>query len=454
MRLSPRARERSLEAHVALTLARCVLECAAIPSIGSRTASAAGGEPRTQRASTTGVRAIDDVSRRQTTGVTDASRIRPEPPGTSGVPPFLNTLLRVLLLIATLYIFLVSVKLLGTGFKMFGSEFSERLIASTSNPFVGLFIGILATSIVQSSSTTTSTVVGFVAMGMLSIENAVPIIMGANIGTTVTCAIVSLGHVARPEEFKRAFAAASVHDFFNIITVLILFPLELATGFLARSATALSRFLTGSEGMTFASPIKQVVGPAVDMIKHVAVDIVGNHAAILVALIAFGLMIVALWLIVKQTKAMALSKAEVLIDRVIGRSGMKGIALGAGITAVIQSSSVTTSLLVPLAGAGVVKLEQVFPIALGANIGTTVTALMASLAGDSRGLTIALVHLLFNVAGILIIYPYRPLRRVPIILARKLAAAAVRSKKVVAFFVIGLFYVVPGLLILITRLLK
>jgi sodium-dependent phosphate cotransporter len=146
---------------------------------------------------------------------------------------------------AVLYVFLVSVQLLGTGFKMFGGEFSERLIATTSNPFIGLFIGILATSIVQSSSMTTSTVVGFVASGMLSIENAVPIIMGANIGTTVTCAIVSLGHVTRKEEFRRAFAAASVHDFFNVLAVLVLFPLEIATGFLRRSAQALSGLLTG-----------------------------------------------------------------------------------------------------------------------------------------------------------------------------------------------------------------
>ncbi len=403
------------------------------PTVESRASS---GPPQT------GARTIDDVSRGTLS------------PVTSSVPPFLNKLLRILLLIATLYLFLVSVKLLGTGFQMFGSGFSERLIASTSNPLVGLFIGILATSIVQSSSTTTSTVVGFVAMGMLSIENAVPIIMGANIGTTVTCAIVSLGHVARPEEFKRAFAAASVHDFFNLMTVLILFPLELMTGFLAKSATALSRFLTGSEGVTFASPIKQVVGPAVHVVKDAAIHLVGDHAAILVAIFAFALMISALWLLVKQTKAMALSRAEVWVDRALGRSGVMGIALGAGITSVIQSSSVTTSLLVPLAGAGVVKLEKVFPIALGANIGTTVTALMASLAGDPRGLTIALVHLLFNIAGILIIYPYRPLRRVPIILAQKLASAAVHSKKVVAFFVIGLFYAVPGLLILIGRLLK
>ena len=123
----------------------------------------------------------------------------------------------------------------------------------------------------------------------------------------------------------------------------------------------------------------------------------------------------------------------------------------AGVTAVIQSSSVTTSLLVPLAGAGVVKLEKIFPVTLGANVGTTITALLASLAGDARGLSIALVHLLFNLAGILIIYPYKPIRKVPLFLARKLADAAVRSKRNAVFFVVGLFYALPGLLILLDR---
>lgn len=389
---------------------------------------------------------IDEVTRRDATGKLT--------PAGSGLPPLLQGIIRVLAVAVILYIFLVSIKLLGTGFKMFGSDFSERLIASTSNPFVGLFIGILATSIVQSSSTTTSTVVGFVAMGMLSIENAVPIIMGANIGTTVTCAIVSLGHVGRREEFRRAFAAASVHDFFNLMTVLILFPLEMATGFLRHTATALARFLTGSESVAFASPVKRVVGPAVHVIVDFAEGLVGERAALFVVIVAFALLVASLYVLVLQMKALALGRAEVVIDRLMGKSGATGIVVGAGVTAVIQSSSVTTSLLVPLAGAGIVRLEQIFPVALGANLGTTVTALLASLAGDSRGLTIALVHLLFNVAGILLIYPHRAIRRIPLILARKLADAAVRSKLCVAIFVIGLFYVVPGVLILIGRLFR
>jgi sodium-dependent phosphate cotransporter len=290
-----------------------------------------------------------------------------------------------------------------------------------------------------------------VASGVLSIENAVPIIMGANIGTTVTCAIVSMGHLGRKEEFRRAFAAASVHDFFNVISVLVLFPLELTTHLLSRSAHALSDLLVGGESINFASPVKQAVEPAVHALTHAAESLAGPHAAIPVVVVSLVLLFGSLYLLVRMTKALAMGRAEVVIDRFIGRNGLAGIAVGAGMTAIIQSSSVTTSLLVPLAGAGIVRLEQIFPVTLGANVGTTVTALLASLAGDARGLTIALVHLLFNIAGIIIIYPVRPIRRVPITLARKLADAAVRSKKNAIFFVIGLFYGLPALLILVDR---
>jgi len=334
---------------------------------------------------------------------------------------------------------------------MFGASFAEQLIATTSNPLVGLFIGILATSIVQSSSMTTSMTVGFVASGVLTIEGAVPIIMGANIGTTVTCAIVSMGHIGRREEFRRAFAAASVHDFFNLMAVLILFPLELATGILSRGAKALAGLLVGGQSVSFASPVKQVVGPVVHQMVDAAEAAVGGQAAVLIVAGALILLFGSLYVLVKHTKALAIGRAEIMIDRFMGRSGLAGMAVGAGITAVIQSSSVTTSLLVPLAGSGIVRLEKVFPVALGANIGTTVTALLASLAGDVRGLTIALVHLLFNLAGILLVYPAKPMRRIPLALARRLADAAVRSRRNALFFVLGLFYALPALLILIDK---
>ena len=368
-------------------------------------------------------------------------------------PAYIKNIQQALSLGVFLYLFLVSIKLLGTGFEMFGGGFAERLISSTSNPFVGLFIGILATSLVQSSSTTTCTVVGFVAAGILSLENAVPIVMGANIGTTVTSTIVSMGHVTRPEEFRRAMGAATVHDFFNVLTVIVLFPLELATGFLRRSAQAISTLLVGTESVTFASPVKKIVTPAVAQIVSLISRLAGEHTAVVVAITGIVLLLLSLYFIVAQAKSLALKRVEVVLDKLMGKSGVIGILVGCGVTAIIQSSSVTTSLLVPLAGAGIVRLEQIFPIALGANMGTTVTALLASLAGDARGLTIAIVHLLFNICGILLVYPFRPIRRIPIFLATRLANFAARAKGYTALlYIIGLFFALPALLILLSNL--
>ena len=138
------------------------------------------------------------------------------------------------------YLFLVSIKLMGVSFQMFGKGFAEQLISSYSNPFLGLFTGILATSLVQSSSTTTSLVVGLVGGGALPVEYAIPIIMGANLGTTITNTLVSLSFVTRKEDFRRAFAGATVHDFFNVIAVIIFLPLERATHIIERTATFMS----------------------------------------------------------------------------------------------------------------------------------------------------------------------------------------------------------------------
>ena len=149
-----------------------------------------------------------------------------------------NHYVRIVILILALYLFIVGIKTMSGGFKDMGSGFSEGLVTTASNPLVGLFIGILATSVIQSSSATTSMVVTMVAAGVSGAEKpvealpkfvsmAIPMIIGANIGTSVTNMIVSFGHVTRGTEFERAFAGAVVHDFFNVIAASILFPLEL-----------------------------------------------------------------------------------------------------------------------------------------------------------------------------------------------------------------------------------
>ncbi|MBT7424256.1 MAG: Na/Pi cotransporter family protein, partial [Candidatus Marinimicrobia bacterium] len=139
----------------------------------------------------------------------------------------LNTL-KVVAILSILYMFLVSIGMIGLGFKGLGRGFAEQLLSSSAAPLIGLFIGILATSLIQSSSTTTSLVVGMVAAGtfgndpILAVTAAIPYIMGANIGTSVTNTIVALGHIVNKNEFKRAFSASIVHDFFNVLSVIIL----------------------------------------------------------------------------------------------------------------------------------------------------------------------------------------------------------------------------------------
>jgi sodium-dependent phosphate cotransporter len=111
---------------------------------------------------------------------------------------------------------------------------------------------------------------------------------------------------------------------------------------------------------------------------------------------------------------------------------------------------VTTSLLVPLAAAGVVNLHQLFPITVGANIGTTVTALLASLGGNPAGLQIALVHLLFNSVGTALFVPIEALRRIPIRLAETLAGFTLKSRWYALAYVVVLFFGLPALLIFLT----
>ena len=128
---------------------------------------------------------------------------------------------KIVVILVLVYCFLLSISLMQSAFRLFGEGFADRLFSLASNKFVGLFIGILTTAIVQSSSFTTSVVVGLVGGGVLEIGLAVPIIMGANIGTSVTNTLVAHGHITRKEEFRRAAEGALIHDILNVLAVRI-----------------------------------------------------------------------------------------------------------------------------------------------------------------------------------------------------------------------------------------
>jgi sodium-dependent phosphate cotransporter len=349
--------------------------------------------------------------------------------------------IHLLILVLSLYCFFLSIDIMGGAFKLLGEGFSLRLIQMTSNPYIGLVVGILSTSIVQSSSATTSVVVALVGGGGLTIPSAIPIVMGANIGTTVTNVLVSFGHITRKEEFKKAFAGATVHDFFNLSAVCILFPFELKFHFIEKIASVMAEKFAEMGGLTFVSPLKIITNPVSSRLLSLA----GPTISVFIAL---ALLFVALRYIVSSMRYFTLDRFQVLLNRYLFKNDLSSFLLGVFTTAIVQSSSITTSLIVPLLGSGILTLEQVYPYTLGANVGTTVTAILASLVTSNvAALTIAFSHLIFNFLGILVFYP---LRFIPMICARSLAHIAAEQKIVAVIFVLVTFYIVPLLLIFIT----
>jgi sodium-dependent phosphate cotransporter len=365
------------------------------------------------------------------------------------------TLLRALFVIALLYLFLTGVELLGGGFKNLGKDLVDGLFEGVSNPVGGLFVGLLATVLVQSSSVSTSVIVGLVAAGVVNTGDAVPMIMGANLGTTVTNTLAALGHVRHDIEFKRAFAAATVHDFFNILAVIVFLPIELITGYLSSTATWLTDTLIGSSGSDFKSPLKEAVKLPAKWVKEL-LSSMGSHGDIKgVLMIAIGLLFIFISLayITKNMRLLVADRVETAINHALGAgSGMVAILLGAIITISVQSSSITTSVLVPLAASGVLTLQNIYPVTLGANVGTTVTALLASLAtGSPAAVTVAIVHTLFNISGIIVFYPFQKLRQIPINLANRIADIAVERRSLALAYTLIAFVIVPLLGVLILR---
>jgi len=369
-----------------------------------------------------------------------------------------ETIFKTLAIIAILYLFLVSIGMIGSAFKGMGKEFAVQLIQSNAGPLIGLFIGILATSLIQSSSTTTSLVVGMVAAGTfgddprIAVAAATPYIMGANIGTSITNTIVSLGHIVNKNEFRRAFSASVVHDFFNVISVLVLLPLEMSFGIISKSASWLAELLVGTETFTFNSPLKMITDPAVSWVQNLfkQQEIINYNWLLLIA--ALLLLFLSLRFLTKLIRSLVMQRLEAFFDSHIFKTAGRAMLFGVFITILVQSSSITTSLVIPLAGAGILHLRQIFPYTLGANIGTTVTALLASLvSGTIAPLSVAFAHLMFNIYGIALIWPIEKIRMIPINLSIWFTEIAIKNRIFPLLYILVVFFIIPLSLILFVR---
>ena len=356
--------------------------------------------------------------------------------------------MRWLLLAALVYVMLVAVSMIGSGFKVATGDHAKELFSFASNPIMGLIIGMVATALIQSSSTVTSIIVGMVAGG-LPITIAIPMMMGANIGTSITNTLVSLGHVARKDEFQRAFNAATIHDFFNVMSVLIFLPLEMAFGVLEYLSGAIVALLdTGStSGMDGFNPIKAITQPALDVVSGMLSALPSVYPGVFKILIGIGLIVLSITYMGRIMKSLMVGKAKEILHRSIGKGPLSGITSGALMTVLVQSSSTTTSLVVPLVGSGILKAKDIYPFTLGANVGTCITALIAALGvvGVNAGfaLQIAIVHLFYNVIGVTLIYGLPMLRNIPLDLSYKLSVMVADTKLYGVAYIGGLFFCMP-----------
>ncbi len=355
------------------------------------------------------------------------------------------------------YLLLTAVGAIGDGFKIASAGRAEVLFTFASNPLIALIIGIVATSLIQSSSTVTSIIVGMVAGGM-PISIAIPMAMGANIGTSLTSTIVSLGHIRDGEEFRRAFSAATVHDSFNLLAVVILLPVELLFGPLEKASAAVSSlFITGtSSQLASFNPLGAMLAPASDALGKSVSWLPGIWSGIILIIIGIVLILFVVKAIGRVLQKVMVGRAREIMHKTLGRGPISGMSAGGIITVLVQSSSTTTALIVPMAGSGLFSLKQVYPFTLGGNVGTTITALLAAMAISGPlavlALQIALVHLFFNLFAIILIYSIPLLRNIPVFMAEYLAKLAQRNKAYVVAYITGLFFLGPLTILGISRL--
>jgi len=401
-----------------------------------------------------------------------------------------------------LYFFLFGLDLIGNGAKVMGGCTAGELFGDDTNPVAGLMVGIIATVLLQSSSTTTSIVVALVGAGSVSVNQGIYMVMGANIGTSVTNTIVAMGQMGNGDQLERAFAGATVHDMFNFLTVAIFFPFELITGYLYRLTKACVGNFEAKDGDKWVGPVKKLVSPLTkkviiankNVIKGVAkgdscsdfypivcedpdaptkatcsqVGLIAcdkktglcpaffdatatrgddQTTGVVVFILGLVILFICLFGLVKILQRMLLGSSTRIIHKATNINGYLAIAVGAGITMILQSSSITTSTFTPLVGMDVIQLEQMFPITLGANIGTTLTALLAAMLSTTEAMQVALAHLFFNISGIIVWYPVPFMRNVPLNLSRNLGKATRIWRGIPIVYILTVFLAIPLLLL-------
>nr|XP_011417351.2 sodium-dependent phosphate transport protein 2B [Crassostrea gigas] len=420
---------------------------------------------------------------------------------------------KTVVLLVFVYFFICALGFLTDAFQLLGGEANAKIFKENevlSNPVAGLMIGILATALIQSSSTTISIVIALAGSKTIPVRDTIPMIMGSNIGTTVTNTIVSLAQAGSREEFRKAFGGATIHDVFNWMCVIVLLPIEVISGYLFHLTKAIvdSLDISGSS-KTKRDLLKTITKPFIRLfvqidktaLKCKAIHVNGTsrtvlkrwcgkvwtssnadpcfpknvtgdsrcknlfalsdlndeEAGLILTIAALLLIVLCLFVVVKLLNSLFKGTMASIVKRFINAdfpgkfgwlTGYVAILIGAGMTMIIQSSSVFTSTLTPLVGVGIVSMERMFPLTIGANIGTTVTGILAALAVSESQvhltLQVALCHLFFNLSGTVLFYPIPFLRKIPIYLAKSLGNSTAQYRWFAIVYLVGMFFLLPA----------
>jgi len=376
-----------------------------------------------------------------------------------------KTLKHALSLALYAYLFFLSITMLGSGMKSAFKGPVDAFLKDHGESFtelVSFVVGVLGTSLVQSSSTVTAMAVVLAQEEILPLVIAIGIVHGANLGTSVTSSLVAFASEIRPltgrpirdlrtllfeprlPGFHRAVSTAVVHGVFNgVLVTAILLALEIPFGLVHRlaesSANAVASLARqGSALLTvldYVSP-KTYTKPVVSALKDVGfagADLLGvpegpGHTTVYAALVvgSFVLLFLSLrgfsrtvkgWLMEgQQVGPDDLAGLKAMGQKLLGSSPLDTFFRGLILTILVQSSSATTSMVVPLAALGLFSIRQVFPFVMGANIGTTTTALIAASQsfgqeGFADGMTIALCHFYLNVLAVILVVTVPGLQR-------------------------------------------
>lgn len=345
-----------------------------------------------------------------------------------------------------LILFIFSIDLLTVAMAAINTTAAEEILLATRNPFISLFIGLLVTALIQSSSTVTASIVAIVASGNMSLQQAVPMVLGANIGTTLTSTLVSFSYIMEKKEFRRALSAGILHDLFNILTVLILLPLEVYLGFLSGLSQKIVGFFSVDD--TFEGPIvynKLFTRPITEwIIDHISIPFLTMILAVFLVFGAIKILSTAMY------RSFVLNSFNNINNLIFKKTGL-AFLYGTFFTALVQSSTVTTSLVVPLVASRKVSLAKSFPFIIGANIGTTITAVIASLYKSEAAIALAIVHILFNSIGALIFLPFPEIRRIPVRMASFMGKKSVDNRILGFAYILLMFFIIPFLLIYFSR---